>query len=100
MPGEFDPSNHLMPQQPFYTCMFPKATQCEAFQSVSNPYEFSLSGMRFLGTSGQPVNNIKSLSGYNDSLNILESCLKWGHLAPTAPDTLGMIILYIVSQIN
>ncbi|RXG56732.1 DNA polymerase delta small subunit, partial [Armadillidium vulgare] len=24
MPGEFDPSNHVMPQQPFHSCLFPK----------------------------------------------------------------------------
>ena len=44
---------------------------------------------RFMGTSGQPINDIKKFSSMEDPLSILENTLVWGHLAPTAPDTLG-----------
>lgn len=47
-----------------------------------------------IGTSGQPITDISLYSDLTDSLNILESTLKWGHLAPTAPDTLSKICLY------
>ena len=45
--------------------------------------------MAFLGTSGQNVDDVFLYSGQEDRLDILESLLAWGHLIPTAPDTLG-----------
>lgn len=47
MPGEFDPSNHIMPQQPLHPCMFPKGFQFSSLRSVTNPYEFSIDGVRY-----------------------------------------------------
>ena len=103
MPGGFDPSNYLMPQQPFYKCLFPNASKYNSFQCVTNPYECTIEGIRILGTSGQPVDDIKSLSNFNNSIDILENTLKWGHLAPSAPDTQGknkffMIIIYFPTK--
>jgi hypothetical protein len=43
----------------------------------------------FLGTSGQPVADLLRYSGLEDPLAVMESTLRWRHLAPTAPDTLG-----------
>lgn len=88
MPGEYDPSNHVLPQQPMHFCMFPESSKYATFQGVTNPYQCSLSDRIVLGTSGQPVDDIKSLTDIEDSLTILENTLHWGHLAPTAPDTL------------
>ena len=47
---------------------------------------------RFLGSSGQPVNDIYKFSKLDDRLDILEKTLNWCHLAPTAPDTLGNLL--------
>lgn len=44
---------------------------------------------RILGTSGQPVDDVRRYSDIDDPLEILEKTLEWGHIAPTAPDTLG-----------
>ena len=44
---------------------------------------------RFLGSSGQPVSDMYRFSSAEDHLKLLENTLVWGHLAPTAPDTLG-----------
>ncbi len=44
---------------------------------------------RFVGTSGQNVDNIYRFSTMNDRLRILESTLHWRHMTPTAPDTLS-----------
>lgn len=44
----------------------------------------------FLGTSGQNVSDIVKYSSVDDHLEILENTLKLRHLAPTAPDTLGI----------
>lgn len=49
MPGEFDPSNHLLAQQVMHKCMFPLASQFNTFTTVTNPYEFEADGVRILG---------------------------------------------------
>lgn len=56
---------------------------------VTNPHEFEVDGLTFLGTSGQNVEDIYKYSTREDRLKILEALLEWGHLVPTAPDTLG-----------
>ncbi|XP_064637842.1 DNA polymerase delta subunit 2-like isoform X2 [Lineus longissimus] len=94
MPGEFDPGNYVMPQQPLHKCMFPQATVYPTMHSVTNPYDCSVDGIRFLGTSGQNVTDIHRYSRLDDRLEILENLLTWGHLAPTAPDTLGCYPYY------
>lgn len=51
---------------------------------------------RFLVTSGQPQDDIAKYSRMEDRLEILERTLEWGHLAPTAPDTLGLLLPEII----
>ncbi|XP_013408410.1 DNA polymerase delta subunit 2-like [Lingula anatina] len=94
MPGEFDPANHILPQQPLHRCMFPQAAMFPSTHCVTNPYDCTIEGIRFLGTSGQNVTDIHRYSTLDDHLQIMENCLTWGHLAPTAPDTLGCYPYY------
>jgi DNA polymerase delta subunit 2 len=94
MPGENDPSNHILPQKAMHYCMFPQASQYKSLNQVSNPYYFTIGGLRVLGTSGQPVSDVLKYSEIQGPLEVLECCLKWGHLAPTAPDTLGCFPFY------
>lgn len=49
---------------------------------------------RVLGTSGQPVTNIMRYSELDDAVDILDKCITWGHIAPTAPDSLGIYYLF------
>lgn len=51
-------------------------------------------GLRFLGTAGQNVSDIVKYSSVDDHLQILESTLRLRHLAPTAPDTLGLDTIF------
>ncbi len=46
MPGEFDPANYALPQQALHKCMFPQASMYPTLHCVSNPYEFSVDGVR------------------------------------------------------
>ncbi|XP_052701812.1 DNA polymerase delta subunit 2-like [Crassostrea angulata] len=94
MPGEYDPANYTLPQQPLHKCMFPEASRYPTFHTVTNPYDFKVEGVRFLGTSGQAVQDIVKYSTNEEPLDILEKTLEWGHLAPTAPDTLGCYPFY------
>ncbi|NXF86296.1 DPOD2 polymerase, partial [Eubucco bourcierii] len=94
MPGEFDPTNYTMPQQPLHHCMLPLSRAYCTLQLVTNPYQATLDGVRFLGTSGQNISDIFKYSSMEDYLEILEWTLLAGHLCPTAPDTLGCYPFY------
>lgn len=88
MPGEFDPTNYMLPQQPLHPCMFVKSGRFKSFQGVSNPYCFELAGRDILGSSGQNVMDIKRYSIIEKDIDALSASLKWSHIFPTAPDTL------------
>lgn len=47
---------------------------------------------RFLGTSGQNIHDFEKYSEGSDKVEFLERTLKWRHIAPTAPNTLGRLI--------
>ncbi|GAQ90764.1 DNA polymerase delta regulatory subunit 55 [Klebsormidium nitens] len=89
MPGSTDPANYSLPQQPLHPCLFPGASQYDTFSAATNPHRFSVDGVDFLGTAGQPVADLLRYCGRDDPLALLESTLRWRHLAPTAPDTLA-----------
>ncbi|XP_077570813.1 DNA polymerase delta subunit 2 [Stigmatopora nigra] len=95
MPGQYDPSNHTLPQQPLHRCMFPLSSVYPTLQLASNPYQATVEGVRFLGTSGQNIIDIQHYSCMNSHLEILEETLRLRHLAPTAPDTLGCYPFYL-----
>lgn len=88
MPGEFDPANHMLPQQPMHQCMFPKAVPFKSFRGVPNPYACEIAGRSILGSSGQNVLDVSRYSRIADPLEALKCLLVWSHIAPTAPDTL------------
>lgn len=44
---------------------------------------------RFLGTSGQNIDDLYKYSDAKDKLEFMERTLRWRHLAPTAPNSLG-----------
>lgn len=88
MPGEFDPSNYMMPQQPFHHCMFPKSATNRAFNGVPNPYQFEVEGRLILGTSGQNIEDLRKFTTVDDPIECLKNSLVWSHIAPTCPDTL------------
>lgn len=95
MPGQYDPTNYTLPQQALHRCMFPLSSVYPTLQLVTNPYQADVDGVRFLGTSGQNVNDIYKYTSMTNHLDILESTLRLGHLAPTAPDTLGSYPFYL-----
>ncbi|XP_056457596.1 DNA polymerase delta subunit 2 [Gadus chalcogrammus] len=94
MPGQHDPTNYTLPQQALHRCMFPLSSAYPTLHLVSNPYQADFDGIRFLGTSGQNVIDIHKYTSMTDHLDILENTLRLGHLAPTAPDTLGCYPFY------
>lgn len=99
LPGETDPTSTSLPQQPIHPAMFPRSraymtppNSAEGpgwFDSTTNPCDLSISGYRFLGTGGQPVDDVyKYLPDCEQRLEMMEAMLRWRLTAPTAPDTL------------
>ncbi|XP_058390696.1 DNA polymerase delta subunit 2 isoform X3 [Diceros bicornis minor] len=84
----------LLQLSPLHPCMFPLATAYSTLQLVTNPYQATIDGVRFLGTSGQNVSDIFRYSSMEDHLEILEWTLRVRHISPTAPDTLGCYPFY------
>ncbi|KAI9122227.1 hypothetical protein K1719_006916 [Acacia pycnantha] len=89
MPGPRDPANYSLPQQPLHKCLFPGSSAYNTFRSCTNPHCFELDNIRFLGTSGQNIDDLDKYSDAKDKLEFMERTLLWRHLAPTAPNTLG-----------
>jgi len=89
MPGAADPSNTALPQQPLHACLLRGASAYESLCRVTNPHAFEVDGVRFLGTSGQNVDDVARYSRGGDRLAMAANTLRWRHVAPTAPDTLA-----------
>ncbi|KAK6529759.1 hypothetical protein TWF281_008920 [Arthrobotrys megalospora] len=90
MPGETDPANASLPQQKMHPTMFSTAKYYtgSTFIPSTNPHSCEIDGVRFLGTSGQTIDDVFKYVDGDDRLDMMEKTLRWRHVAPTAPDTL------------
>ena len=97
MPGESDPANVSLPQQPIHPAMFPHSRAYANIpgsqdpgwlDSVTNPWEGDIEGWRMMGNGGQPINDVFKYVEGDERLEMMESLLRWRCGAPTAPDTL------------
>lgn len=102
MPGESDPANVSLPQQPIHPAMFPRSRNYSSIpgseepgwlDSVTNPWEGDVDGWRMMGNGGQPINDVFKYVEGDERLEMMESLLRWRCGAPTAPDTLCQIQL-------
>lgn len=97
LPGEDDPANVSLPQQPIHPAMFPRSRNYGTtlgsedpgwFDSVTNPWEGDIDGWRVMGNGGQPIDDIFKYVEGDERLDMMENLLRWRCGAPTAPDTL------------
>ncbi|XP_054000613.1 DNA polymerase delta subunit 2-like [Hylaeus anthracinus] len=90
MPGEYDPTNAMLPQRPLHPCLLPKSSRLKNFKSTANPWIGKVEERIVIGTSGQPIDDIIKATGETNISPIewLEKTLLWRHICPTAPDTL------------
>ena len=83
MPGEYDPSNLMLPQQPLHHAMFTKIVarfSSKQFHSCTNPYQFKLDQVSFLGTSGQFIEDIRRSTNNDDSIDLMKLTMSAGHI--------------------
>lgn len=99
IPGPNDPSEICLPQQPLHKSFFTSNKHFlggKNFDLLTNPtwLELSSNNLRMLGTSGQNIRDIMkyltpdTLLDPNIIISLMESCINWQTVAPTAPDTL------------
>lgn len=97
LPGEGDPANVSLPQQPIHPAMFPHSRAYTPmpgtagpgwFDSVTNPWDGDVDGWRMMGTGGQPIDDVFKYVEGDERLEMMENLLRWRCCAPTAPDTL------------
>ena len=97
IPGESDPANVSLPQQPIHPAMFPhsrayctipRSNEPGWLDTATNPWEADVDGWRMIGTGGQPIDDVFKYVEGDDRLEMMEHLLRWRCLAPTAPDTL------------
>lgn len=89
MPGIGDPTTHQMPQQPIHRAVLPNASRHgKMLNLVTNPYQFSIQDVQFLGTSGESVLDLKRFCADTRNTELMTKILHWQHLAPTVPDTI------------
>ena len=111
IPGDTDPANASIPQQPMHPALFPHSRAYSAipgsdeppwFDSVTNPWEGDVDGWRMMGTGGQPIDDIFKYVEGDDRLEMMECLLRWRCGAPTAPDTLCKLwtSLYLLQYAN
>lgn len=48
MPGQYDPTNYTLPQQPLHRCMFPLSVPFPTLQLVSNPFQAVVDGVQWV----------------------------------------------------
>lgn len=101
LPGELDPAEPMFPQAPFHRCILPLASRRTMFHSLCNPTRIDVtvssaskksptSKLDIILSGGQNVINAKKNTATRNSIDTAEDILKWGHLCPTAPDTLAL----------
>lgn len=91
MPGSSDPATVAYPQQPLHPALFRRSRtlfRAGGLKLETNPLVLDIEGVRLLGSSGQPIDDLRRYAPDLSTLQLLEETLKWRHLAPSAPDTL------------
>lgn len=94
LPGKYDPTNANWPQQPLHSCLLPSSSSSSMVCRTTNPYEAILGGKLVIGTDGSNIQDLRQYIMLSHSatmpteLQTLEQTLVFGHLAPTAPDSL------------
>ncbi|KAJ7632395.1 DNA polymerase alpha/epsilon subunit B-domain-containing protein [Roridomyces roridus] len=95
LPGETDPSGVILPQQPFPRAMFGAVSSSSSFSCETNPTYLRIGSgpenvRTLLVNSGQPLNDMFKYvqTPPVTPISLLESTVRWRHMAPTAPDTL------------
>lgn len=98
LPGERDPTEPMLPQIPLHRCVFPRASRRPTFTMLTNPARLEVPfteknkgpKLDILLSSGQNVIDVMRNSEISSPVEAAQHLLRWGHVCPTAPDTLPL----------
>lgn len=98
MPGQHDAAEPMFPQPPIHRCILPLASRRTSFHSLSNPVQVQVPittakekpALDLILCGGQNVVDAMKNTDIKSPLEMANSILRWGHLCPTAPDTLTL----------
>ncbi|KAI8924657.1 DNA polymerase alpha/epsilon subunit B-domain-containing protein [Entophlyctis helioformis] len=88
VPGPSDPTTAFLPQQPIHSSIFQRACRVSSLSMLTNPTTFAVEDTSFVVDSGQPLEDMHRMTSSARGIDLASHVLKWGHLAPTAPDTI------------
>ncbi|XP_023245550.1 DNA polymerase delta small subunit-like [Copidosoma floridanum] len=93
LPGQFDVTTLMMPQNAMHPGSFPKARRFKSINGVTNPWIGTISDRIVVGTAGLPIQDIQKVCGLStvEPIEWLQRSVEWRHLCPTAPDTIPCI---------
>eukprot|EP01064_Diplonema_japonicum_P024216 TRINITY_DN34733_c0_g1_i1.p1 TRINITY_DN34733_c0_g1~~TRINITY_DN34733_c0_g1_i1.p1 ORF type:complete len:465 (+),score=55.33 TRINITY_DN34733_c0_g1_i1:56-1396(+) len=88
MPTGSDPTNAFIPYQPIHPCLLSKSFDAVNTSLVPSPFTFVYKGVNVFGTSGENLTELRTYTLGTPNVKLLETLVKSGLMAPTAPDTL------------
>lgn len=95
MPGDKDPSNAYLPQQPLHPVLLRATSRKPTVRLVTNPYDVSISpntdgaaAARMFVTSGQNLEDLMRQTSFTSNVEAMQALLDSGCACPTAPNTL------------
>ncbi|KAJ1343681.1 hypothetical protein BSLG_001756 [Batrachochytrium salamandrivorans] len=92
MSGPTDPVTSFLPQPAIHSSIFRTAGHLTSLSMVTNPF-YVHDGRRqvwksVLADSGQSLDDLFRMTTIAQGVDLAGEILRWGHMAPTAPDTL------------
>ncbi|KAJ2719407.1 DNA polymerase delta small subunit Cdc1 [Coemansia sp. Benny D115] len=90
VPGEHDPTDCSLPQQPLPRGLFAQSQGANEFQLLTNPAIVQLGQMQWVYSAGQNIDDLMRyrVDAGESACQVAARSLGWRHLAPSAPDTL------------
>ncbi|CAD5225168.1 unnamed protein product [Bursaphelenchus xylophilus] len=89
MPGPNDICDALWPQRPILKkSLLRNKKYYSNCDTVTNPYSFDYDGVRFLGSSGQNIDDMIRYTKGKSTIELMKDLLEKSHLCPTCPDTI------------
>ncbi|KAJ1344969.1 hypothetical protein BSLG_000484 [Batrachochytrium salamandrivorans] len=88
MSGPTDPVTSFLPQPSIHSSIFRTAGHLTSLSMVTNPFTCMMDGVSVLADSGQSLDDLFRMTTIAQGVDLAGEILRWGHMAPTAPDTL------------
>ncbi|KAI6171730.1 putative DNA polymerase delta small subunit [Aphelenchoides besseyi] len=87
MSGATDICPIMLPQQPMVRRMFERCKNLENFRTLTNPHSFTVNGIRFLGTSGQNLDDMHKRTRACTSVQLMMQTIRGRIMTPTLPNS-------------